>query len=172
MRFEDFLAAELDGLGRFARVLTGDRQEAHDLLADTLEQGQRRWRQIAVLEYPAAYVRQMLINRFLSGRRRWSARMIRVVEHVPETAVDGGQSRVVDRDQLHKLLESLPKQQRVAVVLRYYLDQTDADIAVALGCSQGSARTYVSRGLARLRVRLDVPDRVPDPHDVSTSEQL
>lgn len=92
MRFEDFLAAELDGLARFARVLTGDRQEAHDLLADTLEQGQRRWRQIAVLEYPAAYVRQMLINRFLSGRRRWSARMIRVVEHVPETAVDGARA--------------------------------------------------------------------------------
>lgn len=172
MRFEDFLAAELDGLGRFARVLTGNRQEAHDLLADTLEQGQRRWRQIAVLEYPAAYVRQMLINRFLSERRRWSVRMVRVVEQVPETAVDGGQSQVVDRDQLHKLLESLPKQQRVAVVLRYYLDQPDADIAVALGCTQGAARTYVSRGLARLRVRLDVPHRVPDPHDVSTSEQL
>jgi len=75
--FQELLAAELESLSRFARVLTGDREQAHDILFDVLEKAQRGWPRIAELEQPAAYLRKMVLNQYVDERRRWSNRMIR-----------------------------------------------------------------------------------------------
>lgn len=156
MTFEDFLDAELEGLGRYALVLTGDRQKAHDALAEAMIKVQPHWDRIGVMAYPLAYVRRIVTNQFLQERRSWASRMFRSTspETMPERQVrDAGPGRVDDRSQLHDLLASLPKQQRAAIVLRHYLDLSDADIADALSCSEGAVRTYISRGLAALRPR-------------------
>ena len=155
--FEEFLDAELDGLGRYVRVLTGDRQQAHDTLAEALIKVQVHWRRIAQMERPLAYVRRIVTNQFLEERRSWAARMLRSMnpESLPELIPVGagsGTGRIDDRSQLHALLATLPRQQRAAIVLRHYLDLTDAEIADALGCSAGAVRTYISRGFATLRL--------------------
>lgn len=99
----------------------------------------------------------MVTTTYLGDRRRWSTRTIALTRsgELPETVLPSGQSRVDDRAELHDLLARLPKQQRAAIVLRYYLDAADDEIAQELGCSAGAVRTYISRGLATLRIAAD-----------------
>jgi len=152
--FEEFLDAELDGLGRFTRVLTGNRQQAHDTLADSLIKVQVHWRRIGVMDRPLPYVRRIITNTFLQQKRSWVDRTFRSMspEALPERSVKPQDARVDDRSQLHWLLQTLPRQQRAAIVLRHYLDLTDAEIADALGCSAGAVRANISRGFASLRL--------------------
>ena len=77
MTFDEFLDAELDGLRRYAQVLTGNRQQAHDTLAESLIKVQSHWRRIEVLDRPLPYVRRVVTNQFLQERRSWAARMFR-----------------------------------------------------------------------------------------------
>ena len=165
MTFQEMLDVELDRLRRYARLLTGDRDAAHDLLADVLIKAHLRWQRIGRTDHPAAYVRSMVTNAFLSDKRRWSNRFIRTTRtgELPETAGPHPQASVDQREHLGALLSGLPHQQRAAIVLRYYLDLSDDDIAAELGCSAGAVRTYVSRGLSALRRRGidDPPGRLP-----------
>ncbi len=140
-------------LRRYARLLTGDRESAHEVLADALVKAHLRWSRIEPLEYRVAYVRSMVTNGHLSERRRWAARFIRLTASgdLPDTSVPAAQSAVDNRDLLDHLLRALPRQQRIAIVLRYYLDLSDQQIADELNCSLGAVRTYVSRGVATLR---------------------
>ncbi len=157
MDFPDFLTAELPELSRYARVLAGSRDAAHDLVAQTLVKAQENWPRIAHTDSPAAYVHRMVTNAFVSEKRRWSTRNIRLTTTgvIPDrTGVDF--SEAVDRrDLLEKMLRKLPRHQLCAIVLRFYLGADDSDIARELGCSEGAVRTYVSRGLRSLRLRLD-----------------
>ena len=152
MTFEGFLDAELDGLRHFARVLTGDRQGAHDVLAEALVQAFIRWEKIERMDNPSAYVRRMITNGFLMDRRSWWRRHTQSEAAELPAATGGLQDGVDDRLELDWLLRMLPKQQRAAVVLRYYLDVSDQEIAELLGCSAGAARTYISRGLKSMRI--------------------
>ncbi len=153
MTFEEFLAVELAPLSRYARALTGDRDVAHDVLADALVRAQLRWSRIAAVERPAAYVRVMVTNGFFSYKRSWASRFIGVAHsgELPEQAASAGVGPVDDRQQLDQLLRTLPRRQRAAIVLRYYLDLPDADIAAELGCTESAVRSYISRGLAAVR---------------------
>lgn len=162
MTFEEFLDAELTGLDRYSRVLVGDRQLAHDCLADSLIKVQLRWRKIGELDNPLAYVRRVVTNTFLDQRRSWAHRMLHLVgtEQLPEQPAPSELRSLEDRAQLHALLQQLPRQQRAAIVMRHYLDLPDTDIADALSCTVGSVRTYISRGLAALRL---LSDDTPDP---------
>src|ERR1700712_556151 len=72
--FEEFLDAELDGLGRYARVLTGDRQQAHDTLAEALIKVQMHWKRIALMDRQLAYVRRIVTNTYLQEKRSWADR--------------------------------------------------------------------------------------------------
>lgn len=75
MTLDEFLDTQLGSLTRYARVLSGDRQSAHDLLADTLVVASKKWDKIGQREMPVAYVRRMLTNRQIDLTRR--QRMIR-----------------------------------------------------------------------------------------------
>jgi RNA polymerase sigma-70 factor (sigma-E family) len=153
VQFEQFLAGELASLGRFAAVLTGDRQLAHDVLTDALILASARWDRIGTMDHPAAYVRRIVVTTFLSDRRRAARRRTdptddaAVLDRVSPDLSD----QVGDRDQIHRLLLQLPARQRAAVVLRFYLGLDDAAIATELGCGEATVRSHASRALQRMR---------------------
>ena len=153
MTFDEFLATELESLRRYARLLTGSRDTAHDVLADALVKAHLRWNKIGRMEFPSAYVRSMVTNGFLSERRRWSHRFISATRtgELPEASTPPVDRSVDDRDQLEQMLLKLPQQQRAAIVLRYYFDLPDEKIAGELRCSAGAVRSYISRGLGAIR---------------------
>lgn len=105
------------------------------------------------MERPAAYVRSIITNGFFSEKRRWSSRFVQptFTGELPETPEPRGGGSVEDLQQLDQMLRTLPRQQRAAIVLRYYLDLSDADIGRELRCSESAVRPYISRGLAAVR---------------------
>ncbi|RIJ78630.1 sigma-70 family RNA polymerase sigma factor [Nakamurella silvestris] len=153
VEFTQFVQAHADELARYAAVLTGDRDDAHDLLADTLVKVSQRWSTVAGASSPQAYARRMLFSQFIDGRRSASASVRRIHGHVRATArpaVDPTLS-VADRDVLDRALSDLPRQQRAALFLRYYLDLTSQAAAEEMGCSASTLRSHVAAGLAGLR---------------------
>lgn len=102
-------------------------------------------------EAPEAYVRKVLARAAArSARRRWWGE--RPVDELPEVAAAGDVSATVaERSRLEAALAQLTPQQRAAVVLRYYQDLPDRQVAEVLGCPVGTARSHAARGVARLR---------------------
>ena len=152
--FDEFVRAEMGGLSRFAGALTGDRYLAEDILSDALVKVARRWRRIGSVDDPAAYVRRVLVTTYLDDRRKAQRRRtdpsgdIEVLDHPAPDVADA----VVDRAEVARLLAALPAQQKAAVVLRYLLDESDEQIADALGCTTGTVRSHLSRARATLRL--------------------
>lgn len=161
--FDEFLDAELAGLGRYATVLTGSRDAAHDVLADALVKAHAAWRRIGSMTYPLAYVRRIVTSTYLSEQRRWSVRSIRPTRtgDLPEVALPDPTDTYDDRAHLSALLTALPPRQRAAVVLRYYLGLDNASVATELGITDGAARTALSRGLSALRLAMDAETAEP-----------
>ncbi|MFI6807961.1 SigE family RNA polymerase sigma factor [Streptomyces luteogriseus] len=149
--FDEFAAARWSTLLHVARLLTGgDRQRAEDLVQEALVKLWFAWPKIAD-QAPEAYVRTVLVRLAArSARRRWWGE--RPVEQLPDRAgpVDVS-SAVAERSRLEAALAQLSPRQRAAVVLRYYEDLPEAQVAQALGCPVGTARSHASRGVARLR---------------------
>lgn len=153
MIFEDFVKINLPRLSRFAAVLCGDRWLAEDVVQEVLARAQGRWAGIAGMDQPDAYVRRMIVNEFLSWRRR--VRRTILMSDVPELLSETDPaSQHADRDALVTELARLPRKQRTVIVLRYYGGMSDVEIATDLGCSTGTVRSHASRALATLRVEL------------------
>lgn len=145
---------------RTAVLLTaGDRPAAEDLVQAALTQAYSRWGRIRVPGAAEAYVRKILVHMAL--RRGREPRVLRFrVEEVEAVSVDPGlQEGVVDRATLWELLGSLSTKQRTVLVLRYYEDLSEAQIAEILGCAPGTVKSHASRGIDRLRSLLE-----PLPH--------
>ncbi len=158
LEFEGFVKAELAGFTRFAGVLSGDRQLAHDILIDALLVASGRWADIASMCNPAAYVRRIIVTTFLADHRKTARRRTFPSSHsdLPDAGRPDATGQVENRQLLDGLLRQLPRQQRTAVVLRYYLDYDDASIAEAMATSAGGVRSNISRALAALRVTPDI----------------
>jgi RNA polymerase sigma-70 factor (sigma-E family) len=147
---ERFLAERADHLLRTAVLLTGSREAGEDLLQTAVERLLRRWRRFD--GEPEGYLRRTLCNLAIDGYRRagrWRQKegLLRAgAWQAPDPAGD------VDlRDALVRLLWQLPARQRTVLVLRYWEQLTDAETAAVLGCAEGTVKSAVSRGLARLR---------------------
>ena len=98
----------------------------------TLEKAYVSWHRIGQMEYPEAYVRRMLANTLVSSRRRaWHRE--RPTGTLPEVVGDSAELPVLDRSLLWPLVCALPDRQRAVIVLRYYEDLSEAQIAEALG---------------------------------------
>jgi RNA polymerase sigma-70 factor (sigma-E family) len=145
--FDAFVRARMPALLRFAHALTGDPHTAADLVQDALERTGMRWSRLDKLGDPEAYVRRAILN----GRTsRWR-------KHRRETLVDVVPERVSVADpprhdeELWQLLGTLPQRQRAVIVLRYYEDLSEEQIAVTLGCAPGTVKSQASKGLAKLR---------------------
>lgn len=167
--FDDFFRRELDGLLRYATVLTGDRELARDLVQDVLLTAYRRWSFVAQADNPRAYVRKMLTRAHLSWRRNWAVRnVVLPFDDLPEGPPIGDHAGpIADRDATLRQLSKLPRRQRSVLVLRYYEHLTDAEIADVLGCSAVTVRGYAARALTRLRTDITPalsPTPIPTEH--------
>ena len=147
--FGEFVAGSLPALLRFGHVLTGNPQEAEDLVQEALAKSLRRWRR-ASADDPHAYVRRVMVNTHLTQWRRWGARV--QLGDVPESVSHDGKLRQSEEwDVLRRALATLSSRQRAVLVLRYLEDLPDPVIAGLLGCGLGTVRSHASRGLAALR---------------------
>jgi RNA polymerase sigma-70 factor (sigma-E family) len=154
--FEDLVKTELPGLLRFATALCGDPDQGRDLVQEVLVRAFERWDRIADVSRPGAYLMRMTTNEFLSWRRRWYTRSVDsaavdALDRVAEPDRDHADD-VAIRDDLEWRLARLPRRQRAALVLRFYLDLDYPEAAQVLGCAEGSVRSACSRGLAALRL--------------------
>jgi len=153
--FEEFVSARGGALLRFALMICGDPGRAEDLVQNALAKAYPRWGRIAALERPEAYVKTMVVHDHLRWWRRGG-------REIPVAApADGGvadrSGAHADRDATWRLLATLPRRQRAVLVLRYYEDLPDAEIAEVLGCSAATVRSQAARALAKLRTA--IPDR-------------
>ena len=148
--FSAFAVSRWPGLVRLAFGLTGDRWMAEDIAQTALARAYVAWRRVNRADDPDAYLRRILVN--ASNRRFRRHRVTEQPGDPPETAVDGPADLVSERAALLAALRQLPPRQRAVVVLRYWEDLTDAQIAAVLGCSSGTVRSQLARALAKLRV--------------------
>jgi RNA polymerase sigma-70 factor (sigma-E family) len=156
----------LGSLLRFAVVLTGDRNVAEDIVQDVLLKAQRRWQRIAAVELPEAYIRRMVVNEFVSFRRRWWRLVPWPAVPEPRASVPDHAVPVVDRQVLRDLLAALPPRQRAVLVLRYYEGLSDQEIAHLLGCRAVTVRGYAARALAALRISAGPAHQWPPPDGI------
>lgn len=149
--FSGFVRAHTTALLRSAFLLTGDRGTAEELVQDTLVRLYPRWSQVEAADVPIAYVRRSLTNNFLNGRRRKASGELLFAD-IPERGYDPDLAgRLGDRELVRQLLDGLPPKQRAVLVLRFFHDLSDEQIAADLGCRQGTVRSIVSRALSGLR---------------------
>ena len=165
VEFDRFVADTAEGLLRSAYLVAWDFAEAEDLVQDCLFQIARRWPRVRKMEHRAAYARTVLIHLALDGGRRRNRRRAElgpaaaglISEREDEAAV-----RVLGRvdasTDLLRALGELPPRQRVALVLRYFEDLSEAQVATVMGCSVGTVKSTTSRALDRLREALEQPD--------------
>jgi RNA polymerase sigma-70 factor (sigma-E family) len=151
--FDRFVADSTNGLLRTAYLIVGDLHEAEDLVQETLFKVARRWPKVSRMDYPAAYARRILVNLALRGSPKRSRRRTELSETRPGDPV--APAAPLDRDdELRAALAALPPRQRAVLVLRYFLDLPEAEVASALQCSLGTVKSTASRGLARLEQTL------------------
>jgi RNA polymerase sigma-70 factor (sigma-E family) len=151
--FDRFVADSTDGLLRTAYLIVWDLPEAEDLVQETLFKVARRWPKVSRMEHPAAYARRILVNLALDGSLKRSRRRAELNAARPSHAAVPA-APLDTHDELHAALVALPPRQRAVLVLRYFLDLPEAEVAVALQCSLGTVKSTASRGLARLEQTL------------------
>jgi RNA polymerase sigma-70 factor (sigma-E family) len=159
MDFADYVAAQRPALMRFATVLTCRTWLADDIVSDVLGRAFERWDRISAMAEPHAYVRRMIVNDYLSWRRRLSRITPRADVEDQRAEIGDGVDERAERDAMIRRLARLPRRQRAAVVLRYYAGLPDAEIAAQLGCGQTTVRSQISRALATLRIELTAGSR-------------
>ncbi len=150
--FDEFVRTRSTALLRTAYLLTGDKGHAEDLLQDVFAAMYARWRSIRTS--PEAYARRALVHRSINRWRRLGAIRFTAMPQdlaAPEDPI----SRLTARDAIVRALMQLSPRQRVALVLRYFDDLSEAEAAAVMGCSGATVRSHVATGLARLRAMPD-----------------
>jgi RNA polymerase sigma-70 factor (sigma-E family) len=167
--FGEYVRSRSHVLLRAAQAMTGNRADAEDLLQATLVKAYQSWERI---DDPAAldtYVRRVMVNTHISGWRRR-----RVDEYptdeLPDSPSDEDATRDSDlHDIVQRAIDRLPRQMRAAVMLRFYDDMTEPEVAAALGVSVGTVKSTVARAVAKLRkdAELGADSAVPSPREPS-----
>jgi RNA polymerase sigma-70 factor (sigma-E family) len=163
--FEQFVAVSSDSLLRTAYLVVRDLSVAEDLVQECLFRVARRWPRVRSMEHPTAYARRILVNLILDGakgRSRHSSELDPRDRLSVEDRHDEAASRsLVAVDTASEVLHALGKlapRQRAVLVLRYFEDLPEAQVAKAMGCSVGTVKSTTSRALERLRDVLSVPE--------------
>ena len=166
--FDRFVTGSTDGLLRTAYLIVWDLSEAEDLVQETLLAVAKRWQRVRRMEHPTAYARRILVNLALDGSKRRARRRAELAAEAPGDRADetGDPSAIDASDELLTALATLPPRQRAVLVLRYYLDLPEAEVAAALQCSLGTVKSTASRGLARLEQTLRPANA--SPRSIST----
>jgi RNA polymerase sigma-70 factor (sigma-E family) len=157
---EEFVRIRYPDLLRMAYLLAGSRHEAEDLVQSALLRMVRRWGSI---DEPLAYARRTIVNLYLNSLRRRRRELVTAL--LPDRATRESTDRIAERSTFWPALAALPRRTRAVIVLRYWLDLPEAEVADVLGVSAGTVKSTASRGLARLRQTLatqsstvDLPD--------------
>jgi RNA polymerase sigma-70 factor (sigma-E family) len=147
--FNAFVSARSRHLLQTAFLLTGDRHRAEDLLQTALTRAYLRWDRIES-EDPEGYVRRTLANAHIDWWRRKPWREEPAAE-LPDVAGPDQAEAYDVRNAVLGALAGLSRRQRAVVVLRYYEDLSEAEIAAVLGCSPGTVKSAASRAMSKLR---------------------
>jgi RNA polymerase sigma-70 factor (sigma-E family) len=166
--FDRFARTELPRLLRYAVMLTGERDQAQDLVQDVLVKVYDQWPRVSGADRPERYVTRMVTHEFLSWKRRWHVRHIFATDNLVDLPGSPGVSDDADaratRDDLWHRLGELAPRQRTVLVLRFYEALPDAEIAELLGCTTTTVRGYAHRALTTLRLGFE-----PDPPQLNAT---
>ncbi len=152
--FEEYMAARQPSLLRTAYLLTGDRHSAEDLVQTSLAKLYLAWDKVQRREMVDGYLRRIMVNEHNSlWRRAWKRKEV-ATDTVPdrtgvEDSPDDGTSTA-----LWEFVQTLPRKQRAVVVLRFYEDMSESEVAEVMGISVGTVKSQSSRALAALRQRV------------------
>ena len=151
--FREFMRGRWPAMVRLAYGLTGDLGHAEDVAQAAFARAYASWSRVARTGDPDAYVRRIVINENNSRFRRR-----RVTERLVDAVPEPSGPRAADTadalgasEALMKALRRLGPRQRAVVVLRFWMDMSEAETAAALGCSVGTVKSQASRALAALR---------------------
>jgi RNA polymerase sigma-70 factor (sigma-E family) len=149
--FLQFVSSSSDALFRSALLLSADHGHAEDLVQAALFSTYGAWPRIRDQHRRLAYARRCVLNEWLTWNRRHSNSEL-PVDPIPETTLTGEQEGLAEREGVLSALARLPPRQRAVVVLRYYEDLTEIQVARLLRCSIGTVKSQASAALAKLRV--------------------
>lgn len=174
-QFRDYVAARGTALLRTAYLLTGDHGEAEDLVQTALVKTYLSWRRIHDRGALDSYVRRAMVNTHISW---WRRRKIDEypTETLPEVPTPDPTARTDLHDALWRALGELPRRQRTAVVLRYYEDLTEPQVAQVMGVSVGTVKSTVSRAIDKLRESAELrepeePREPPEPPEPAAERE-
>ena len=143
------------GLVRLAVLMTGDQGSAEDIVQDAFLGLYRRWDSLTDLPYPLAYLRASVLNGCRTAlRRRSRADRAHYLSDVPSESAEARALLSEEQRAVARVIRDLPDRQREALVLRYYLNLSEADTAEAMRVSRGAVKSATSRALAALGRRL------------------
>ena len=151
--FEEYAGSAWPSLYRYAYLLAGNHADAEDIAQQTLVKACRSWSRVERSDSPAAYLRQILTNTYLSQRRPKARHLELLTDAPPETEnlkVTGPEHWMA----LWPHVKSLPPRQRAVIVLRYYEDLSEQEIADVLDCSRGNVKSTAHNALKSLRAAL------------------
>jgi RNA polymerase sigma-70 factor (sigma-E family) len=162
-QFREFMRGRWPAMVRLAYGLTGDLGHAEDVAQAAFARAYASWARVARTGDPDAYVRRIVIN---ENNSRFRSRRVaeRLVDAVPEPsglrAADTADA-LSDSEALLKALRRLGPRQRAVIVLRFWLDMSEAETAAALNCSVGTVKSQASRALAALRGSAELMEGEP-----------
>jgi RNA polymerase sigma-70 factor (sigma-E family) len=149
--YEDFVASRYREIVRFATLLTGDARLGEDLAQEGLIAAYRSWHRLSGPEgRPEAYVRQVIVRTGMRARRRrWHGEV--PTEDLPDVSRGGFADQSDLSVQVFAGLRRLPVDQRAVLVLRFWADASETEVAHTLGIAVGTVKSRTSRALATLR---------------------
>ena len=153
--FREYVRARRQALLRTAYLLTGNLADAEDLVQSALAKTYLAWHRIEDRGAVDSYVRRAMVNTQISWWRRRRLEEFPTDEIPDQATVDYPVSSDV-QESLRQAIDRLPQRMRAAVMLRYYEDMTEAEVAEVLGVSVGTVKSTVSRAVAKLRVDIEL----------------
>ena len=150
--FEEYAAAAWPSLYRIAFLMAGNHADAEDVAQQTLVKAYQSWSRVQRASSLDSYVRRILVNVFLEGRRPARIRREVLTDTAPEHL--GAPDRPEDRLVLWPQVKLLAPRQRAVIVLRFYEDLTEQQTADVLGCSVGTGKSTTHQALRRLGTSL------------------
>jgi RNA polymerase sigma-70 factor (sigma-E family) len=149
--FQEFVAARGAALLRTAYLLTGDQQLSEDLVQTSLEKALRHWSKIKVASATEGYVRRIMYRENVSIWRQRHARDVLMAEPPETRGIPPSCDQVEDRLMMREALLRLGARQRTVLVLRFYEDLTEEQVASAMGVTVGTVKSQTAKALDRLR---------------------
>ncbi len=153
---KELYATQYRALVRLAAMLVRDTPTAEEVVQDAFVDMHRGWHRLEDTDKALAYLRQAVVNKARSVLRHRIVVEKNLQSAPPDMpSAEHGAIAMLERDAVQKALRNLPERQREAIVLRYYLDLSEAEIAAAMGISRGAVKSHTARGMAALRAALE-----------------